>query len=96
VRNPAGPVRNPAGREGLPPQRTPPGYPGGRTIRSDPRQGERQLEPLVTVALREYAARRRVVAFDAQISAMAADPLAQAECAIIGKEFSVADMDGLR
>ena len=51
---------------------------------------------LVTVALREYAARRRALAFESQMAAMAADPGIQGECAIIAKEFSVADMDGLR
>ena len=51
---------------------------------------------LVIVALREYAARRRALAFESQMAAMAADPDVQAECAIIAKEFSVADLDGLR
>jgi len=51
---------------------------------------------LVTIALREYAARRRTLAFESQMVAMAADPEVQAECAIIAKEFSVADLDGLR
>jgi hypothetical protein len=51
---------------------------------------------LVTVALREYAARRRVLAFELQMAAMAADRDIQGECAIIGREFSVADPDGLR
>jgi len=51
---------------------------------------------LVTVALREYAARRRALAFESQMAAMAADPEVQAECAIIAREFSVADLDGIR
>jgi metal-responsive CopG/Arc/MetJ family transcriptional regulator len=51
---------------------------------------------LVTVALREYAVRRRALAFESQMAAMAADPEVQAECAMIGKEFSVAGLDGLR
>ena len=51
---------------------------------------------LVTVALREYAARQRALAFESQIAAMAADPEVQAECAIIAKEFFAADLDGLR
>jgi hypothetical protein len=51
---------------------------------------------LVTVALREYAARRRALAFEQQMEAMAADPGVQKECAVIAKEFSVADLDGLR
>ena len=51
---------------------------------------------LVTVALREYASRLRALEFESQMAAMARDPGVQAECAIIGTEFSVADMDGLR
>jgi hypothetical protein len=51
---------------------------------------------LVTVALREYAARRRALAFESQMAAMAADPAVQVECANIAREFSVADLDGLR
>ena len=51
---------------------------------------------LMTVGLREYAARRRALAFESQMAAMAADRGVQGECAIIGKEFSVADLDGLR
>jgi hypothetical protein len=41
-------------------------------------------------------ARRRALAFESQMAAMAADPGVQAECAIIAREFSVADLDGLR
>ena len=51
---------------------------------------------LVTVALREYAARRRALAFESQMAAMAADEGIQGECANIAREFSVAEMDGLR
>ena len=51
---------------------------------------------LVTVALLEYAARRRALAFESQMAAMAADPGVQRECAIIAKEFSAAELDGLR
>ena len=51
---------------------------------------------LVTVALLEYAARRRALAFESQMAAMAADTCIQAECATIAREFSVADLDGLR
>jgi hypothetical protein len=40
--------------------------------------------------------RRRALAFESQMAAMAADPGVQAECAIIAREFSVADLDGLR
>ena len=40
--------------------------------------------------------RRRALAFESQMAAMAGDPGVQGECAIIGREFSVADPDGLR
>ena len=51
---------------------------------------------LVIVALQEYAARRRALSFESEMAAMAADPAIQTECASIAKEFSVADLDGLR
>ena len=51
---------------------------------------------LVIVALREYAARHRALAFESQMADMAADPGVRAECANIAREFSAADMDGLR
>ena len=51
---------------------------------------------LVIIALREYAARRRALAFESQMAAMAADPQVQTECATIAQEFSCADLDGLR
>ena len=51
---------------------------------------------LVTTALREYAARRRAIEFESQMAAMAVDLGVQRECANIAKEFSVADMDGLK
>lgn len=51
---------------------------------------------LVTVALLEYAARRRALAFESQMAAMAADPEVQAECTLIAQEFSVANLDGLK
>ena len=51
---------------------------------------------LVITALQEYAARRRALAFESQMAAMAADPEVQAECARIAEEFSSADLDGLR
>jgi hypothetical protein len=50
---------------------------------------------LVTMALLEYAARRRALAFESQMAAMAADPAVRSECAAIAREFSAAEMDGL-
>jgi hypothetical protein len=54
------------------------------------------LNRLVTVALQEFAARRRERAFEQAIAQMAADPAIQAECAAITKDFTVAEADGLR
>jgi metal-responsive CopG/Arc/MetJ family transcriptional regulator len=51
---------------------------------------------LVTVALGEYAARRRTLTSEAQMAAMAADPKVQAECTTLAEEFSVANLDGLK
>ena len=61
-----------------------------------PAELARNWNRLVTVALLEYAARRRALAFETQMAAMAADPGVQAECAIIAREFCVADLDGLK
>jgi hypothetical protein len=54
------------------------------------------LNRLVTVALQEFAAKRRERAFEQAIAQMAADPAIQAECAAITKDFTVAEADGLR
>jgi len=51
---------------------------------------------LVIVALQEYAARQRALAFESQMAAMATDPAIQTECAAIAREFSAADLDGLK
>ena len=51
---------------------------------------------LVIVALQEYAASCRDLTFELQMASMAADPEVQSECQLIAKEFSVADLDGLR
>jgi hypothetical protein len=50
----------------------------------------------VTLAGGDYTARRRALEFESQMAAMAADPGIQAECAVIGREFSEADLDGLK
>lgn len=44
------------------------------------------LNRLVTVALREFAARRKTNAFEKAMAQMAADPAVRAECATISKE----------
>jgi hypothetical protein len=54
------------------------------------------LNRLVTVALQEFAAKRKGQAFEEAMAQMAADPAIQAECASISKEFAVTEADGLR
>lgn len=54
------------------------------------------LNRLVTVALQEFAARRKARAFEAAMAQMAADPAFQAECASISRSFAIAEADGLR
>ncbi len=54
------------------------------------------LNRLVTVALQEYAAKRKERAFEAAMAQMAADPAIQAECALISREFRTAETDGLK
>jgi len=54
------------------------------------------LNRLVTVALQEYAARRRQRAFADAMARMAADPAVRRECALISREFAKAEADGLR
>jgi hypothetical protein len=53
------------------------------------------LNRLVTVALQEFAERRRAQAFEKAMQAMAADPAIRSQNAAIGREFSAADFDGL-
>lgn len=54
------------------------------------------LNRLVTVALQEFAAKRKEKAFEEAMAQMAADPAIQAECALILKEFAAAETDGLK
>ena len=53
------------------------------------------LNRLVTVALQEFAAKRKTPAFEEAMAQMAADPAIRSECAAIVRDFSVADSDGL-
>jgi len=50
---------------------------------------------LVTVALQEFAARRRRLAFEQASERMAADPAMRSDCCAISREFRRADADGL-
>ena len=54
------------------------------------------LNRLVTVALQEFAARRKARAFEEAMTQMAADPAIRSECAAIERDFSIAEADGLR
>jgi hypothetical protein len=53
------------------------------------------LNRLVTVALREFLARRKARDFRRAMAEMAADPAIRAENAAIAREFSSAESDGL-
>lgn len=61
-----------------------------------PPELRQNLNRLVTVALQEFAAKRREQAFEQAIAQMAADPAIQAECAVIAEDFTVAEADGLK
>jgi hypothetical protein len=54
------------------------------------------LNRLVTVALQDFVAQRKKRSFEESMAQMAADPAIHTECAVISKEFSVAETDGLK
>ncbi len=51
---------------------------------------------LITVALQEFAARRKGRAFEEAMARMAADPAIQAECQSMARDFAIAETDGLK
>ena len=53
------------------------------------------LNRLVIVSLQEYISRRRQLAFESAVAAMAQDPQVQAECAAIARDFAGTERDGL-
>jgi len=53
------------------------------------------LDRLVTVALQEFAAKRKARTFEEAMAQMAGDPAIRSECAAIVRDFSVAEADGL-
>ena len=53
------------------------------------------LNRLITVALREFAARRKAQAFAEAMAQMATDPAIQVECAAIARDFSATEADGV-
>ena len=61
-----------------------------------PPELRQNMNRLVTVALQEFASKRKERAFEDAMAKMAADPAIQAECASISKDFSAAEGDGLR
>jgi hypothetical protein len=61
-----------------------------------PPELRQNLNRLVTVALQEFAAKRRERAFDQAIAQMAADPAIQAECAAITNDFTITEADGIK
>ncbi len=61
-----------------------------------PPELRRNLNRLVTVALREYTAQRREGAFEQAMARMAADPAIRGESAAISRAFAVAEGDGLK
>ena len=54
------------------------------------------MNRLVTVALREFVARRKARAFRRAMAEMAADPAIQLENTAIARKFAIAENDGLR
>ena len=54
------------------------------------------LNRLVTVALQEFAAKRKARAFEEAVRQMAADPAIRSECAAIEGDFRVTEADGLK
>jgi hypothetical protein len=54
------------------------------------------LNRLVTVALQDFVTQRKKRAFEESMAQMAADPAICAECAILSKEFTIAEADGLK
>ena len=64
------------------------------TAVSPPEVGQ-NLNRLVTVALQEFAARRKTRVFDEAMAQMAADRAIRSECAAIERDFYVTEADGL-
>ena len=53
------------------------------------------LNRLVTVALQEFASRRKARGVEAAMEQMAADPAIRTECAAIERDLRIAEADGL-
>jgi hypothetical protein len=61
-----------------------------------PPEARKNLNRLVTVALRDYAARQKAHAFAEAMARMASDPAIRNEDASISVEFRVCESDGLK
>ena len=60
-----------------------------------PPELRQNLNRLVTVALQEFAAKRKTRAFEEAMAQMATDPAIRTECAAIESDFTIAEADGL-
>jgi hypothetical protein len=60
-----------------------------------PAELRNNLNRLVIVALKDFAERRRVRAFEEAMDRMGADPAIRSECRRIAREFAEAEADGL-
>ena len=54
------------------------------------------LNRLVTVALQDFVIQRKKQSFEESMAQMAADPAIRTECALLSKEFAIAEADGLK
>ena len=54
------------------------------------------LNRLVTVALQDFVTQRKKRSFEESMAQMADDPAIRTECAILSKEFVIAEADGLK
>jgi hypothetical protein len=54
------------------------------------------LNRLVTVALQDFVTQRKKRSFEEAMAEMADDPAIRTECAILSKEFVIAETDGLK
>ena len=61
-----------------------------------PAHARKNLNRLVTVVLRDFAARQKERAFEEAMVRMAADPAIRNEGASISREFRVCERDGLK
>jgi hypothetical protein len=61
-----------------------------------PAHARNNLNRLVTIALKDFAARQKARAFEEAMARMAADPAIRCEGSSISREFRVCESDGLK